>query len=104
MNCAPKSEGLQEVQMSELSHSCDPIKAATDRRRFLCYGALTVALAVGFGYSMASLKYQSVFAEVVELGVKERASLHNRYMRQLGKKDKEIAALVSVCRPGVEVK
>jgi hypothetical protein len=90
--------------MSELSHSCDPIKAATDRRRFLCYGALTVALAVGFGYSMASMKYQSVFGEVAETAKKERDSMHNRYMRQLGKKDKEIAALISACRPGVEAK
>lgn len=90
--------------MSELSPSCDPIKAAADRRRFLCYGALTVALAVGFGYSMASLKYQSVFADVTELAAKERKSLHNRYMRQLGKKDKEIAAIIATCRPGVESK
>lgn len=101
--------------MSEQFHNCDPIKAAADRRRFLCYGALTVALAVGFGYSMASLKYQSVFADVAELASKERveaatlankerASLHNRYMRQLGKKDKEIAAIIAACRPGVESK
>lgn len=101
--------------MSDQSHSCDPTRAAADRRRFLCYGALTVALAVGFGYSMASLKYQSVFAEisettakeftaVAERSAKERASLHNRYMRQLGKKDKEIAALVGVCRIGVSAK
>ncbi len=90
--------------MSEQFHNCDPVKAAADRRRFLCYGALTVALAVGFGYSMASLKYQSVFSDVAELAAKERTSLHNRYMRQLGKKDKEIAAIIAACRPGVESK
>lgn len=90
--------------MSDQSHSCDPKKAAKDRRIFLCFGALAIALAVGFGYSMASMKYQDAFAEIAKTNAKERASLHNRYMRQLGKKDKEIAALVGVCRIGVNAK
>lgn len=87
--------------MSDQSHSCDPKKAAKDRKLFLCFGALAIALAVGFGYSMASIKYQETFATIAETTAKERASLHNRYMRQLGKKDKEIAALVRICPVGV---
>lgn len=96
--------------MSEQSHSCDPSRIAKERNRFLCYGALSIALAVGFGYSMASLKYQETFAvisanhqqafaELAETANKERARLHNRYMRQLGKRDKQIAELTNVCRP-----
>lgn len=87
--------------MSDQSHSCDPKKAAKDRKLFLCFGALAIALAVGFGYSMASIKYQEAFATIAETTSKERASLHNRYMRQLGKKDKEIAALIRICPIGV---
>lgn len=85
--------------MSEQSHSCDPSRAARERNRFLCYGALSIALAVGFGYSMASLKYQETFAVIAETATKERASLHNRYMRQLGKRDKQISELMNICRP-----
>lgn len=90
--------------MSDLSHSSDPKRVVSERNRFLCYGALSIALAVGFGYSMASIKYQEAFTAIAETTAKERSSIHNRYMRQLGKKDKEIAALISVCRPGVEAK
>lgn len=87
--------------MSEQSHSCDQKKAAKDRKLFLCFGALAIALSVGFGYSMASIKYQETFATIAETTAKERTSLHNRYMRQLGKKDKEIAALIRTCPIGV---
>lgn len=87
--------------MSDQSHSCDPKKAAKDRKLFLCFGALAIALAVGFGYSMASIKYQEAFATIAETAAKERTSLHNRYIRQLGKKDKEIAALIRICPVGV---
>lgn len=90
--------------MSDQSHSCDPIRVTKERNRFLCYGALSIALAVGFGYSMASMRYQESFEKIAEVGAKERASLHNRYMRQLTKKDKEIASLISACKPGVESK
>ena len=90
--------------MSDQSHSGAPSKAAADYRRFICYGALSIALAVGFGYSMASIKYQETFAVIAETSAKERASLHNRYMRQLGKKDKEIGELIKACRPGVDIK
>lgn len=85
--------------MSEQSHSCDPSRIAKERNRFLCYGALSIALAVGFGYSMASLKYQETFAVISETASKERASLHNRYIRQLSKRDKQIAELTNACRP-----
>lgn len=62
-------------------------------RMFLCYGALAIALAVGFGYSMASINYQHDFVEVAQTSAKERDALHRRYMRQLNAKDKEIAQL-----------
>lgn len=90
--------------MSDQSHSCDPKRLTRERNRFLCYGALSIALAVGFGYSMASIKYQEAFTTIAATTAKERSSIHNRYMRQIGKKDKEIAALISICRPGVESK
>lgn len=84
--------------MSEQSHSCDPRKAAKDRKLFLCFGALAIALAVGFGYSMATIQYQGVIYDHAELAAKERTSLHNRYMRQLSKKDGEIAELIQLAR------
>lgn len=87
--------------MSDQSHSCDPKRIARQRNLFLCFGALAISLAVGFGYSMASIKYQETFATIADTTAKERASLHNRYMRQLGKKDKEIAALIRICPVGV---
>lgn len=90
--------------MSDQSHSCDLGKTAKDRRLAICFGALAIALSVGFGYSMASMKYQESFATIAETTAKERASLHNRYMRQLTKKDKVIASLISLCKPGAESK
>lgn len=90
--------------MSDQSHSCDHKRVSKERMLFLCFGALAIALAVGFGYSMASIKYQETFAVIAETSAKERASLHNRYMRQLGKKDKEIGELIKACRPGVDIK
>lgn len=74
--------------MSDQSHSCDPKKAAKDRKLFLCFGALAIALAVGFGYSMASIKYQEAFATIAEATANERTGLHNRYMRQLNYAEK----------------
>lgn len=82
--------------MSGQSHSCDPRKAASDRNRFLAYGALSIALAVGFGYSMAASKYQGAFITIAEVAAKERTSIHRRYMRQLNAKDKELAELRAV--------
>ena len=87
--------------MSEQSHSCEPSRITRERNRFLCYGALSIALAVGFGYSMASLRYQESFATIAETTTKERASLHNRYTRQLTKRDKQIAEIIKMCQPEV---
>lgn len=88
--------------MSDQSHSCDPRKSAKDRKLFLSFGALAIALAVGFGYSMATIQYQGLMYGHAELAAKERASLHNRYMRQLGKKDKEIAEIIRICPIGAK--
>lgn len=79
--------------MSDPSIQCSDRAHATQLRMFLCYGALAIALAVGFGYSMASINYQHDFAEVAQTSSNERDSLHRRYMRQLNAKDKEIAQL-----------
>lgn len=73
--------------MSEQSHECKPPKQG-NRGMFLCFGALAVALSIGFGYSMATLRYQAMAYQHAELAAKERASLHNRYMRQLNAADK----------------
>lgn len=79
--------------MFEPSTQCSDKAHAGQVRMFLCYGALAIALAVGFGYSMASINYQHDFVEVAKISEKERDSLHRRYTRQLNAKDKEIAQL-----------
>lgn len=86
--------------MSDQSHSCDPKRLARERNRFLAYGALSIALAVGFGYSMAASKYQGAFITIAEVAAKERASIHRRYMRQLNAKEKELAELRAVINKG----
>lgn len=48
--------------MSDQSQHCDPVRASKERRLFMVYGAISIALAVGFGYSMASIKYQDTLA------------------------------------------
>lgn len=78
--------------MSEQS-SCDPKRMARERNLFLAFGALAISLAIGFGYSMASIRHQDTFAAVSENAAKERDKLHRRYMRQLNAKDKEIKSL-----------
>lgn len=88
--------------MSEQSHNCKKHRGA-----FLCFGALTVALSIGFGYSMATLRYQEMILQHADLAASERSllidsaamerkSLHNRYVRQLNKKDAELAELRAV--------
>lgn len=73
--------------MSAQSHECKQSKLGS-RGMFLCFGALAVALSIGFGYSMATLRYQGLNYQHAELAAKERASLHNRYVRQLNAADK----------------
>lgn len=73
--------------MSEQSHECKPNRQG-NRGMFLCFGALAVALSIGFGYSMATLRYQEMAYQHAELSAKERASLHNRYIRQLNSAEK----------------
>lgn len=81
--------------MSGQSHSCK-----NNRVAFLCFGALAVALSIGFGYSMATLRHQEMILQHAELAAKERKSLHNRYVRQLNKKDAELAELRAVINKG----
>lgn len=87
--------------MSEQSHECKPPKQGS-RGMFLCFGALAVALSIGFGYSMATLRYQAMAYQHAELAAKERASLHNRYMRQLNRKDKELAEIRAIINQGAK--
>lgn len=68
----------------------------------MCFGALAIALAVGFGYSMATLRYQELSYQHAELAAKERASLHNRYIRQLNRKDKDLAELRAIINQGTK--
>lgn len=87
--------------MSEQSHECNPPKQGS-RGMFLCFGALAVAMSIGFGYSMATLRYQTLNYQHAELAAKERASLHNRYIRQLNRKDKELAELRAIINQGAK--
>lgn len=79
--------------MSGQYHNCDTKRSIKDRKLFMCFGALAIALAVGFGYSMATLRYQELSYQHAELAAKERASLHNRYVRQLNAAEKRYLQL-----------
>lgn len=87
--------------MSDQLHQCDTASARKELRKFKAFGALAIGLAIGFGYSMASIQHQENSLQASELALKERNSLHNRYMRQLSKKDLEIADLIKLCRQEV---
>lgn len=87
--------------MSAQSHECKPPKQG-NRGMFLCFGALAVALSIGFGYSMATLRYQELSYQHAELAAKERAMLHNRYIRQLSRKDKELVELRATINQGAK--
>lgn len=87
--------------MSAQSHECKQSKLGS-RGMFLCFGALAVALSIGFGYSMATLRYQELNYRHAELAAKERANLHNRYVRQLNRKDKELVELRATINQGAK--
>jgi len=87
--------------MSGQLHQCDTVLARKELRKFKIFSVLAIGLAIGFGYSMASIQHQEVSLKASELALKERTSLHNRYIRQLSKKDVEIADLIQLCRQEV---
>lgn len=90
--------------MSDRSHSCTPEKIAKERNRFLLFGAIAISLAVGFGYSMASIRYQNLMVQIANtnqvelnkahiLAQSAKDRIHRRYMRQINEMRKERIAL-----------
>lgn len=84
--------------MSDQSpHSCSPEGRAKERRLFLCYAGLAIALAVGFGYSMASMKFQENLVRITELHAETIKNLDARHTRVLNKQIKNLREDLRQC-------
>lgn len=90
--------------MSGQSFDGESVRVKKERSRFMLYGALGVALSVGFGYSVASIRYQSLMVQISstsqielnkahELSQAAKDRIHRRYMRQINDLRKERIAL-----------
>lgn len=77
--------------MSDQSpHSCRLEGRAKERRLFLSYAGLAIALAVGFGYSMASMKFQDSLVKVTEMHAETINKIDARYSRAMNKEIKKL--------------
>lgn len=84
--------------MSDQSpHKCSPEGRAKERRLFLCYAGLAIALAVGFGYSMASMKFQENLVRITELHADTIKNLDARHARVLNKQIKNLREDLRKC-------
>ena len=84
--------------MSDQSpHSCSLEGRAKERRLFLCYAGLAIALAVGFGYSMASMKFQDNLVRITELHAETIKNLDARHARVLNKQIKNLREDLRQC-------
>ena len=84
--------------MSDQSpHKCSPEGRAKERRLFLCYAGLSIALAVGFGYSMASMKFQDSLVRITELHAETIKNLDARHSRVLNKQIKNLREDLHQC-------
>lgn len=84
--------------MSDQSpHKCSPEGRAKERRLFLCYAGLAIALAVGFGYSMASMKFQENLVRITELHAETIKNLDARHSRVLNKQLKNLREDLRQC-------
>lgn len=84
--------------MSDQSpHSCSPEGRAKERRLFLCYAGLAIALAVGFGYSVASMKFQDNLVRITELHAETIKNLDARHARVLNKQIKNLREDLRQC-------
>ena len=84
--------------MSDQSpHSCRLEGRAKERRLFLSYAGLAIALAVGFGYSMASMKFQDNLVKVTEMHAETIKNLDARHSRVLNKQIKNLREDLRQC-------
>ena len=78
-------------------HKCSPEGRAKERRLFLCYAGLAIALAVGFGYSMASMKFQENLVRITELHAETIKNLDASHSRVLNKQLKNLREDLRQC-------
>lgn len=78
-------------------HNCIPENRAKERRLFLCYAGLAIALSAGFGYSMASMKFQDNLVRITELHAETIKNLDARHSRVLNKQLKNLREDLRQC-------
>lgn len=84
--------------MSDQSHhECTPESRRKDRRLFLVYAALTVALAAGFGYSMALMKFQDNLVHIAEVHAETIKNIDARHMRTMNAQIKSLRGDLRQC-------
>lgn len=81
----------------QLHHKCSPEGRAKERRLFLCYAGLAIALAVGFGYSMASMKYQDNLVRITKLHAETIKNIDARHARVINKQLKSLREDLHQC-------
>lgn len=82
--------------MSDQSpHSCSSEGRSKERRLFLCYAGLAIALAVGVGYSMASMKFQDSLVKVTEMHAETINKIDARHSRDMNKEIKKLREAIT---------
>ena len=84
--------------MSAQSHNdCSPQARAKQNKLLMFFAALSIALSVVFGYSMASMMHQDSLVKIAEVHAETIKNLDARHSRVLNKQLKNIREDLRQC-------